>query len=617
MLPELDKAGPSGRASQPVSNGDRAVRDQSLAGSGGTNKTHNDATRSVRSNGNVADPQQDNFYGHSREEVTRILIQALRDLGYHAAAASVSEESGFQVETPDVVAFRQAVLGGSWTKAEELLCGGGTRGAGHGSGSGLVLAPGADRNDMRFKLRRQKFLELLEQRETGRALAVLRHELTPLCQDHATLNLLSRLLMCQDADDLRSRADWDGANGRSRQLLLAELSESISPSVMLPDRRLAVLLDDVKRSQVERCRYHTNDAQPSLCVDHFCDRSRFPSEVLVELSHPGAESSKKLDEIWQVRFSPDGKHLATCGTDEAVCIWDVERLALFHQLHGHQKAGIGNVAWSPDSKLLITCSLDHTAKLWSAETGECLADLRDFGEPVSSCVWAADGQSFITGSFDKNRSMKMWDLRGNLLYAWENNHRTGDLALSRDQRWLVAMDERCTLHFYDFPTKGHVYDLTLDPRDSVLKASSVSISRDSRHLLVNLTDNEALLIDMETRETVQKYTGQKGGHFTIRSDFGGANENFVISGSEDGHVFIWHKVTGILVQEAEAHHTSCNAAAWNPTDPCMFATAGDDGRVKIWSNRERARALASAARQSNGIAARASNGSMASGEMWH
>jgi WD40 repeat protein len=49
----------------------------------------------------------------------------------------------------------------------------------------------------------------------------------------------------------------------------------------------------------------------------------------------------------------------------------------------------------------------------------------------------------------------------------------------------------------------------------------------------------------------------------------------------DGHVFIWHKVTGILVQEAEAHHTSCNAVAWNPADPCMFATAGDDGRVKM------------------------------------
>jgi hypothetical protein len=151
----------------------------------------------------------------------------LNDLGYHAAADNVAEESGFQVESPDVVAFRQAVLGGSWSRAEELLCGrAAARGSGQASGNGgLVLAPGADRNVMRFRLRQQKFLELLEQRETGRALAVLRNELTPLCQErHETLHLLSRLLMCQDADDLRNKASWDGAGGRSRQVLLAELS---------------------------------------------------------------------------------------------------------------------------------------------------------------------------------------------------------------------------------------------------------------------------------------------------------------------------------------------------------------------------------------------------------
>ncbi|KAL2146498.1 hypothetical protein VTI28DRAFT_3679 [Corynascus sepedonium] len=612
MLSELEKGEPSSRASQPVSNGFRTGGDDRLSGPSTTPKTPVDAMHRSRPNGGPVGEQQESYYGHNREEVTRILIQALNDLGYHAAADSVSDESGFQVESPDVVAFRQAVLGGSWSKAEDLLCGTGARGPGQASGSGLVLALGADRNDMRFRLRRQKFLELLEQRETGRALAVLRHELTPLCQEHATLNLLSRLLMCQDADDLRSRADWDGANGRSRQILLAELSESISPSVMLPERRLAVLLDDVKRSQVERCRYHTFDAPPSLCVDHCCERSRFPSEVLVELSHPGSDSNKKLDEIWQVRFSPDGKRLATCGTDEAVCIWDVERLALYHQLHGHPKAGIANLSWSPDSKFLVTCSPDHSAKLWNTDTGECLRVLRAFDEPVSGCVWTADSQAFVTASLEKNQSIKMWNLRGDCLHTWPNTHRTEDLALSRDQRWLIAMDEQCTLHFYNFTTKEHVYDLTLHSR-----ATSVSVSRDSRHLLVNLKDNEAILLDIETREAVQKYTGHTGGTFTIRSDFGGANENFVVSGSEDGHVFIWHKVTGILVQEAEAHHTSCNAAAWNPSDPCMFATAGDDGRVKIWSNRERARALASAARHSNGTAHRTSNGSLASGEIWH
>jgi WD40 repeat protein len=50
----------------------------------------------------------------------------------------------------------------------------------------------------------------------------------------------------------------------------------------------------------------------------------------------------------------------------------------------------------------------------------------------------------------------------------------------------------------------------------------------------------------------------------------------------DGRVFVWHKLTGTLVQEVEAHQVSCNAVAWNPANPCMFATGGDDGRVRVW-----------------------------------
>lgn len=165
----------------------------------------------------------------------------------------------------------------------------------------------------------------------------------------------------------------------------------------------------------------------------------------------------------------------------------------------------------------------------------------DFEEPVSSCVWAADGQSFVTASFDKTHSLRLWNLRGDCIYTWPNQHRTEDLALSRDQRWLVAMDEQCTLHVYNLITREHVYDLVLNSR-----AASLSISRDSKFLLVNKADCEAILIDLETRETVQKFTGQKGGNFTIRSDFGGANENFVISGSEGEAPQRWPSYPRIL-----------------------------------------------------------------------
>ncbi|KAL2018354.1 hypothetical protein VTK56DRAFT_957 [Thermocarpiscus australiensis] len=565
---------------------------------------------------NGENSRQSAYFGHSREEVTRILIQALNDLGYHAAADSVGEESGFQVESPDVAAFRRAVLDGSWSRAEELLWGKGSAGDGQPPGNGLVLAPGADRNVLRFWLRQQKYLELLERRETARALTVLRTELTPLCSDqHQTLHLLSRFLMCQDAEDLKAKANWDGANGRSRQILLSQLSECISPSVMLPDHRLAVLLDSVKRSQIERCLYHTTNEPPSLYTDHSCDRSRFPTEVVMELSKPLAEPPKQPDEVWQLRFSPDGKRLASCGTDKAVKIWDVERFCLLHELQGHTRGskggGICNLAWSPDGKLLVSCGIDRYAKIWNVDTGECLRVLERFDEPVSSCVWAADGQTFVTGSFDRGKSLCQWNLLGECVHTWTKTHRTEDLALSPDQRWLVAMDEQCNLHVYNFGTQEHVYDLTLTGRPT-----SLSISRDSRYMLVNKKDNEALLIDIETRDTVQRYTGHTGGRFTIRSAFGGANENFVISGSEDGHVFIWHKTTGTLVHEAEAHHPRCNAVSWSPTDPCVFATCGDDDRIRIWSNKDRARALSTKSQHTNGAARGVSNGNQYPEEMW-
>lgn len=133
------------------------------------------------------------YFGHDREEVTRILIQSLTDLGYNAAAASLSQESGYELESPAVAAFRNAVLEGEWAEAEDLLYDGSADDGGVSlHGGGLVLQDGSDKNLMRFWLRRQKFLELLEQKDTGRALMVLRLELTPIYQVPDKLHFLSR-----------------------------------------------------------------------------------------------------------------------------------------------------------------------------------------------------------------------------------------------------------------------------------------------------------------------------------------------------------------------------------------------------------------------------------------
>jgi hypothetical protein len=188
----------SNGTSRPFSNGSGASPLQKAALSNSTNGTRRSSVAmngSSNTNGHSAlgNKPRPGYYGHDREEVTRILIQALTDLGYNGAAASLSQESGYDLESPAVAAFRNAVLQGEWTEAEELLFGGSTEEGGVSiSGNGLVLQEGVDKNVMRFWLRQQKFLELLEQRDTGAALMVLRLELTPLYQDTIKLHFLSR-----------------------------------------------------------------------------------------------------------------------------------------------------------------------------------------------------------------------------------------------------------------------------------------------------------------------------------------------------------------------------------------------------------------------------------------
>jgi hypothetical protein len=158
-------------------------------------------------------PVPTTYFGHDRDEVTRIMIQSLTDMGYHEAAGALCKESGRQLEGPTVASFRSSVLNGDWDLAEELLFGTVTQDNGGGvdltdsygkswgktrsransqRSGGLTLAEGANRDEMLFWMKQQKYLELLERRDLGNALAVLRQELTPLHQDVGRLHALSR-----------------------------------------------------------------------------------------------------------------------------------------------------------------------------------------------------------------------------------------------------------------------------------------------------------------------------------------------------------------------------------------------------------------------------------------
>lgn len=128
--------------------------------------------------------------------------------------------------------------------------------------------------------------------------------------------------------------------------------------------------------------------------------------------------------------------------------------------------------------------------------------------------------------------------------------------------------------------------------------TSVFLSPDDRHLLVNLSVQVLFLIysqeihlwDLHEKRVLAKYIGQKQGRFVIRSCFGGVYENFILSGSEDSHVYVWSREHGNVLEVLSSHtgkqcilNKGCvNCVTWNQTRN-IFASASDDHSIRIWS----------------------------------
>jgi WD40 repeat protein len=121
-----------------------------------------------------------------------------------------------------------------------------------------------------------------------------------------------------------------------------------------------------------------------------------------------------------------------------------------------------------------------------------------------------------------------WNLNGDLKYDWGRTHRIQDLAVSPDGHHLVAMTNETQIYIYNFVTRELENEMDLE-----VKMGSISISHDSRFLLVNKLNGEAQMFDIQTQESVRTFvSGDTTGNYVIRSTFGGANESFVIVGSE-------------------------------------------------------------------------------------
>ena len=367
---------------------------------------------------------------------------------------------------------------------------------------------------------------------------------------------MNSLMMIPSSDELRAEAAWDGAHGDSRSELLSEISKSISPSVMIPEHRLATLLTSIQQQQILSCQYHNTTVTPSLYTDHECASEDFPLQTLTELRN-------QTDEVWYLDFSHDGSMLATAGRDGLVNVYDTKRWQLVHEFREHERnaleaRGVCYVAFSPDDRYLISCSQNNEFVVMDVRDGHMVCKADHFDYPVTAAAWLPDSLSFVIGTQSSRRPLGLYSMRSSngsgpsptsliLNYEthswrephWENGSRENgnsfrvtDVAVSRDGTRMAAATTDNRIMTYDLNSKKKVDEWPMED-----KITSINYSADGTLLLVNMNDSDIAMgklwsLDSTTGEEVMRYEGAQQAEFVIRSCFGGAGENFVMSGSE-------------------------------------------------------------------------------------
>ncbi|VAH49675.1 unnamed protein product [Triticum turgidum subsp. durum] len=385
------------------------------------------------------------------------------------------------------------------------------------------------------------------------------------------------------------------------------------------DRRSSDEKDTSSEKGGRRSSSATDDSQDSAgAVHHGPERIkvRLYGKSYKELSglFMNQEVRAHYGPIWSIKFSPDGRYLASAGEDCVIHVWEVleferrreengvsnpfvavmcngspeptlalatvdgshwdkklrarvsqcrkssssDRLMVPEHVFGLSEKPVKtfeghsmdvlDLCWSK-SQYLLSSSMDKTVKLWDMSSVSCLKTFSHCDYVTCIQFNPVDDRYFISGSLDEK--VRIWSIPKREIVDWHDLHEMVTAACyTPDGQSALVGSHKGSCHLYDTSDNKLIQqrqiDLQTKKKSRQKKITGFQLLEQflpgsSSKVLITSADSRIRVID--DFELVHKFKGFRNTNSQISACYA-ARGRYVISASENSHVYMWRNDDG-------------------------------------------------------------------------